>query len=199
MIGLSFLTNYEKLIFNANPELIKDFALSFSATEYKSSKWLVETLRLQRKAFDNVAILGSSFSTYLVPMLCTVTNCKNIVLYDKNEERLSAATTLHTNIREGTNIHAYIGDLESLANDISKSSYDLIIVPYADKVPELAQIRVASSKALYVVQATVGNRIKNETDLILSSGCIQQSFRGVENMGNGCSKVMIIGRKALHK
>lgn len=194
MIGLSFLTNYRNLLLGIDDPTLKKFADSLSIEEYESAKWIVNELVNTKKNVKNVAILGSSFGTYLVPMLCTRMRISNIVLYDRDASKMAAADILHKNLREDVSVGTYVGDLEDINEQIEQSEYDLVIVPYGDRVPALANCRVKSNKTFYIIQAAVGESIKEVTDLMVVSGCIQQTFRGMERMGKS-NKVMIMGSK----
>lgn len=199
MIGLSFLRNYQTALTGldslSNTNLTNKFAHSFCSIEYERSKWLVNTLAGQKQRFENVAILGSSFSTYLVPMLCTrMAQINSIVLYDKDPQKIDVARMIHHQIRTDVNINFCLMDVQASAQQISDSLYDLLIVPYAESVSDITNIRTKINKALYVIQGEVGDAVKDEKDLMVASGCIQQSFRGVERMA-GKTVAMIVGSK----
>lgn len=196
MIGLSFLVNYKDLLVGLDQTTLKKLADSFSLEEYESAKWIVNELVAAKIKVRNVAILGSSFSTYLVPMLCTRIKLSNIVLYDLDKSKMTAADILHRNIKEGVRVSTCVGNLEEINVQIEQSEYDLVIVPYGDKVPALANCRVKSNKTHYIIQATIGEDVKEVNDLIVLSGCIQQGFRGIERMGKA-NKVMIFGTKRI--
>lgn len=201
MIGLSFMKNYQTAINSlfalSDSTLTAKFAQSFTMSEYERCKWLVNTLVNQKMRFSNVAIVGSSFSTYLVPMLCTqLKQVDNIVLYDRDPQKIDMARALHRNLRPDTSIDFCLLDVQESADKISGSSYDLVVVPYADRMPEMVNIRTQINKATYVLQAEVGDVVRDEKDLIISSGCTQQSFRSVERFG-GKQVAMVIGSKRI--
>lgn len=199
MIGLSFLQNYQTVLASLTHQQDYQQTLklsqSFSQKEYECTRWLVNALADLSLRFHNVAIIGSSFSTYLVPMLCTrMKQIDNLVLYDKDPNKIEVARVLHHGIRQGTKIDFCTLDVATDADKISLSSYDLVISPYADRLPEMVNIRTKINKAIYVLQAEVGNTIRDEKDLLVMSGCIQQSFRGVERIA-GKQVAMVIGTK----
>lgn len=196
MIGLSFLTNYKNLLLDIDQPTLKKFADSFSVEEYESAKWMVNQLDVLKRNFSNVAILGSSFSTYLVPMICTKMKVSNIVLYDYSEAKTKSAQLLHANISDEVNVQVCTGSIEDLVLQIEQSDYTLVIVPYGDVVPALEKIRVKSNKAVYAIQATINSKVQNVMDLVVLSGCIQQKYRGVERVGN-VEKAMVIGSKSI--
>lgn len=196
MIGLSFLTNYKNLLLDIDEPTLRKFADSFSVEEYESAKWMVNQLDGLKRSFSNIAILGSSFGTYLVPMLCTKMHVSNIVLYDYSEVKTKSADILHSGIKEGVTVHSCTGSIEDLVSQIEESNYNLVIVPYGDMVPALEKIRVKSNKTVYAIQATINSRVQNVMDLVVLSGCIQQNYRGVERMGN-VEKAMVIGSKSI--
>ena len=199
MVGLSFLGGYQALIplliDPKNSELVTKVASSFSLLEYESSKWIVNQLQLTKCRHENVAIAGCSFGTYLVPMLCTrLSGVRRIVMYDRDARKLELATVMHQSITD-VNISYVCQDLHD-SNPIYQSSFDVVVVPYADRIPDMVNIRSSANKATYVFQSAVTNQIGSAEALVNASGCIQYSYRDVATIGN-TTRAMVIGSKRI--
>lgn len=198
MIGLSFLRGYEALLpllQHQDSELVTKVASSFSHEEYESAKWLVNQLHATKCRHENIAIAGCSFGTYLIPMLCNrLAGVRRIVMYDRDTTKLNVAAIMHRTI--STAEISYVTQDLNDANSIYQSSFDVVVVPYADRIPDMVNIRCSSNRSTYVFQSAITDTITSAEELITVSGCIQYQYRDVMSVGN-TTRAMVIGTKRI--
>ena len=127
---LDYLINVSHLLRHLPPERMHDFANSLSETQYRSKKWLVDTLCKQTiPEFPSILILGGWYGSYLVPMLQSSLDPSHIMLTDIDCDTLSLAESLHgvkyNNI--STEIQTGMIDVNRDLDVISKMDYDIVI------------------------------------------------------------------------
>lgn len=200
---LSYLCNVSDVLRSLPQHQIDDFADSFSKTQYKSKKWLVETLAKHKlPSAPSILILGGWYGSFLIPMLQEQYPDCSILLTDKHSEPLSVAEYLHQARYMGTSkIRMGVVDVENNIERIQGQRFDVIINTSCEHMTNLHNIRVANPEALYVFQACDEkndpghiNIIESTDQLIDQCRLDEVLFRGRLDLGHK-NRFMVIGKK----
>lgn len=189
-----YLTALSPVIRN-NPQRADDIANSFSATQLKSKKWLVDELCKQDiKTNSRILILGGWYGSFLVPMLLDkLTDC-SITLTDIDETSVAIATQLHSSSNQCKFITL------DADNPHQRFDVDIIINTSCEHMTSIGEKATFNAKCLYVLQSCDNNNDPGHINTIASTGeflsrinLSEVLFSGRQNLGYK-NRFMIIGR-----
>lgn len=179
-----YLTNVSSVLSDGVD--VKDFADSFSRTQYASKKWLVDTLITQPfKQNPTILILGGWYGSYLVPMLVDSLHPSKIHFNDYNQKCLEVAHKLHRDpiIR----YHRFDATEQML-----ECEADIVINTSCEHMASYHQMLNSNKGCLFVLQACDNQNDPGHVNISCSTEEFQQKL--------GLSKVFFAGRKQLgHK
>lgn len=180
--------------FNAN-----EFATSLTTNQYRSKKWLVDTLVSSRllNRRPRILVLGAWYGSFLIPMLKDRIDPSFIIVNDKNQNVLDCAKVLH-----GDRICSYqCFDVETSVDYINTLSVDLLINTSCEHMFDMSNIVTQSNKTLYALQSCDNkndpghiNTVGTTDELIRQSNLTHIAFRGRIPLGHK-TRFMVIGTK----
>ena len=179
-----------------NIDRADDIANSFSSTQLKSKKWLVDVLSEKCNIpHPNILILGGWYGSFLVPMLTEKFNPSEIVLTDINQDVVRVACSLHKTNK--------IVKCETLDACSPHKRYvcDILINTSCEHMHTIGSKAVNNPECLYVLQSCDNandpghiNTPKDTESFATSAGLSQMLFKGRFNLGYK-NRFMLIGYK----
>ena len=172
---------------------VDDFANSLSNTQYKSKKWLVDSLKLQQIATNpSILIIGGWYGSYLVPMLNETINPSRIILTDANPVALEVADILHKRLKpilEVKTLHVGVDTITDSTDILINTSCEHMISPGVSSNPN----------CFYVLQSCDNkndpghiNTSQTTADLVQKSGLTKITFSGRLALGHK-NRFMVMG------
>ena len=181
----------------------KNFAQSFSETQFQSKAWLVDNLSLLNMTSSKsyrVQLYGGWHGILITRLLLKNLNIHRIHNIDLDEK----AIKIFMRYREETNdkrldgTHADVRTPHHLDKDI-----DIVINSSSEHMPDLKEIiknREYKRKCLFALQSNNMfyvddhiNCVNNEEELEEKSGLSKIMYRGSLDMSNGFKRFMVIG------
>lgn len=133
---------------------INDFADSLSDTQYRSKKWLVESIKKLQIEPKKIVILGGWYGSYLIPMLNEAFHPSYILLTDKDPNLLTVAEQLHNCFYQTkSNVRTAVLDVEKQIDLLQGSDFDLVINTSCEHMVNLDQIKTSNKDAVYIFQS----------------------------------------------
>lgn len=171
-----------------------DIANSFSSTQYKSKKWLVDVLAKQSFISNpNVLILGGWYGSYLIPLLQETINPSHIYHNDLDSSVLETAKILH---QQSTNLSFHNFDV---TKHQEKFHVDIMINTSCEHMDIIGNHLVDNPKCLYVLQTCDNsddpghiNTSQNTDEFIEKVGLASVYFRGRLSLGRK-NRFMVVG------
>lgn len=179
-----------------NIDRADDIADSFSLTQLKSKKWLVDVLSEKCNIpHPNILILGGWYGSFIVPMLIEKFNPSEIVLTDINQDVVNVARSLHK-----TNNIVKCETLDACKPN-KRYMCDIVINTSCEHMLSIGEETVSNPECLYVLQSCDNandpghiNTPKDSVSFATSAGLSQILFKGRLDLGHK-SRFMIIGYK----
>lgn len=179
-----------------NIDRANDIANSFSLTQLKSKKWLVDVLAEKCNiTHPNILILGGWYGSFLVPMLIETINPSKIILTDINRDVVNVARSLHK-----TNSIVKCEALDA-CNPNKQYVCDIVINTSCEHMTSVGEKAVSNSGCLYVLQSCDDandpghvNTSKDTESFVTSAGLSQILFKGRLDLGHK-NRFMVIGYK----
>ena len=137
-----------------NPDEVKDFSDSISATQYASKNWLVEKLvdlKRYHPGSPSILTIGGWYGSYLIPFLQEAVKPKKIYHTDKNMRAVDVASFMHRSISK--NCEFMCLNAETSAKRITSIEADIIINTSCEHMYDMSNIMSSNSKCLYVFQS----------------------------------------------
>ena len=175
---------------------VDDIADSFSATQYKSKKWLVDALQKQTIVPDpSILILGGWYGSYLIPLLQETLTPRHIYHNDLNSSVISTAKLLHQS-NKNISFHKFDAVKHS-----EKFRVDILINTSCEHMHTVGTHLVDNPDCLYVLQTCDNqddpghiNTSHNTDEFVKKTGLTSITFRGRLSLGHK-NRFMIIGCK----
>jgi hypothetical protein len=175
---------------------VDDIADSISETQYRSKKWLVDTLLKQElPANPTILILGGWYGSYLIPLLQNAVNPSHIYFNDINPSTIKTAEIVH---RQNKNITFHVFDV---FDHKEKFHVDLIINTSCEHMDAIGDHLTDNPKCLYVLQTCDNkndpghvNTSQSTDEFVKKAGLSTIAFRGRLSLGHK-NRFMVIGYK----
>jgi len=173
-----------------------DIANSFSNTQYRSKKWLVDTLTNQTFTSNpTILILGGWYGSYLIPFLQQNINPAHIYHNDLDSSVLETAKILH---QQNKNISFHNFDITKYEE---KFHVDIMINTSCEHMDMIGDHLVDNPQCLYVLQTCDNdddpghiNTSQSTDEFVEKVGLTSILFRGRLSLGHK-NRFMVIGRK----
>jgi len=174
---------------------VDDIADSISETQYKSKKWLVDTLvKRPLPANPTILILGGWYGSYLVPLLQEAVDPTHIYFNDINQSTLETAKIIHR--QKNISFHQF-----DVLSHTEKFHVDLIINTSCEHMNMIGDHLTDNPECLFVLQ-TCDNRndpghvnTSQSTDEFVKKTRLSSiTFRGRLSLGHK-NRFMVIGYK----
>jgi len=174
---------------------VDDIADSISETQYKSKKWLVDTLVKQELPVNpTILILGGWYGSYLVPLLQETVDPAHIYFNDIDPSVIKIAKTIHR--QENITFHQF-----DVSSHTEKFHVDLIINTSCEHMGMVGDHLTDNPECLYVLQ-TCDNRndpghvntSQSTDEFVKKTGLSNILFRGRLSLGHK-NRFMVIGNK----
>ena len=178
-------------IIRQNPSRADSIADSFSVTQLKSKRWLVdELLKLKIATDSKILILGGWYGTLLVPML-NDKKISNIILTDVDPITVDIARQIHS-------CQTHTIDAE---NPSQQFNVDVVINTSCEHMMTIGDRAVSNSSCLYVLQSCDStndpghiNTSTSTDDFVQKTKLSTVLFKGRMNLGHK-NRFMVIGYK----
>lgn len=175
---------------------VNDIADSISETQYRSKKWLVDTLLKQElPANPTILILGGWYGSYLIPLLQNAVNPSHIYFNDINPSTIKTAEIIH---RQNKNITFHVFDVFDYKE---KFHVDLVINTSCEHMDVIGDHLTDNPKCLYVLQTCDNkndpghvNTSQSTDEFVKKAGLSTIAFRGRLSLGHK-NRFMVIGYK----
>jgi len=127
---------------------VDDIADSFSTTQYKSKKWLVDTLQKQTIVPNpSILIVGGWYGSYLIPLLQETLTPRHIYHNDLDSSVISTAKLLHQS-NKNISFHEFDATKHS-----EKFHVDILINTSCEHMHTVGTHLVDNPNCLYVLQS----------------------------------------------
>ena len=175
---------------------VDDIANSLSITQYKSKKWLVDTLsKYQIPPNPTILILGGWYGSYLIPFLQDSIAPSHIHHNDLDSSILKTAEIMH---QRSNNITFHNFDVNTC---IEKFRVDILINTSCEHMHSVGDHLIDNPNCLYVLQTCDNqddpghiNISQNTDEFVEKTGLTSITFRGRLSLGHK-NRFMVIGRK----